>query len=174
MEEWKDIEGYEGLYQVSNEGRVKSIKHKKEKILKKQNGTKNYQIIRVYKNGIGKTLKVHRLVAEAFINNPDNLPQVNHKDEDKTNNTVENLEWCNNKYNGRYGTRDERVSTSLTNRKDLSKKVYQYTLDGKLVGIYPSASEAARNTSFNQGDISTCCRGEAKKHKGYIWSYYPL
>ena len=157
---WKDKKDYEGHYQVSNFGRVKSIKFGKERILKPVTNSSGYLLVELYKNNIKKKYSVHRLVAEAFIPNPYNLPQVNHKDENKLNNNVDNLEWCTNEYNINYGTRTERYS----------KPVLQYTLDGEFVREWPSARECGRN-GFNQGSVSACCRGELKKHKGYIWKY---
>ena len=121
MEEiWKDIVGYEGLYQVSNFGRVKSLaKYKngnggskfwrKERILKPANTGRGYLMVVLIKEKKRTTYILHRLVAQAFIPNPNNLPQINHKDENKTNNVVSNLEWCDNKYNSNYGTRNVRI-----------------------------------------------------------------
>ena len=157
---WKDKKDYEGHYQVSNCGRVKSIKFGKERILKLIKNKDGYLYVNLYKNSIKKKYKVHRLVAEAFIPNTNNYKEVNHKDECKTNNVVTNLEWCDRKYNNNYGTRTEKCS----------KKVYQYTLDGQFVKEWPSTREAARN-GFNQGNVAACCRGELKTYKGYIWSY---
>ena len=159
-EYWKPVVGYEGLYMVSNCGRVKSIKFGKERILKPVTNSSGYLLVGLYKNNIEKKYSVHRLVAEAFLDNPDNLPQVNHRDENKLNNNVDNLEWCTNEYNINYGTRTERYS----------KPVLQYTLDGEFVGEWPSARECGRN-GFNQGSVSACCRGELKTHKGFIWKY---
>ena len=105
MEIWKDILGYEGLYQVSNYGRVRSLKYGKEKILKQQINTDGYLHIDLYKNKKRKNYNVHRLVTIAFLENPNNYPQVNHKDENKQNNHIDNLEWCDYKYNCNYGTR---------------------------------------------------------------------
>ncbi len=124
MEEiWRDIAGYEGLYQVSNLGRVKSLERTTKrfngfkvceykdgnKILKQSKNYKGYLFVGLCKNGKEKKYKVHRLVAEAFIDNPNNLPQVNHKNENKECNISNNLEWCTNKYNCNYGTRNERI-----------------------------------------------------------------
>lgn len=123
MEEWRDIKGYEGIYQVSNLGRVKSLgngKKRKEKILKQQKTGrwKNYYKVILFKNGIPKTKKIHRLVAEAFIPNPNNYPCVNHKDENPSNNFVENLEWCSYEYNNNYGTKNKRVSETLKGKNN--------------------------------------------------------
>lgn len=156
---WEDKKDYEGHYQVSNFGRVKSIKFGKERILK-QHIRGGYYSVGLSKNGIVKTYLVHRLVAEAFLDNPDNLPYVNHKDECKTNNNVDNLEWCTHEYNINYGTRTERCS----------KPVLQYTLDGEFVREWPSARECGRN-GYHQGHIAECCRGERKTHEGFIWKY---
>ena len=115
FEIWKDIEGYEGLYQVSNLGRVKSLKVSKiksERIRKSYQQSSGYISIVLCKNGKVTNHKIHRLVANAFIDNPDNLPEVNHMDEDKTNNCVDNLEWCDSSYNKNYGTRTEKFIRS--------------------------------------------------------------
>ena len=129
MEEWKSIPGYEGLYEVSSYGRVKSLERYKsnnggiqlikEKILKPHNTKKGYLTVQ-FSN---KIFKVHRLVAEAFIPNPDNLPMVNHKDEDKTNNNVDNLEWCTAKYNSNYGTAIERMINTKIERGYYNKEL---------------------------------------------------
>lgn len=185
MEEWRDIEGYEGLYQVSNEGRVKSLnynKTKKEKILK-PTSNRGYLMVNLHNEGRKKYCQIHRLVANAFIENPNNLPQVNHKDEDKTNNHVENLEWCDSSYNCNYGTRNQKISEKGLNKKN-SKTVYQYTLDGELVNVYPSTKECGRQ-GFYDANVSHCCNGgyfsqkrgkwiNYKTFKGYRWSYEPL
>lgn len=185
-EVWRDIEGYEGLYQVSNWGRVRSMNYHhsgKVTVLKQAKDIHGYLLVKLCKNGKQKTRTVHRLVAIAFIPNPLNLPEVNHKDENKENNFVwvnddgtidlekSNLEWVTAKQNSNHGSRNQRVAESLTNHPDKSKRVAQYTLDGTLVAVYPSTHEAARQTGFKQSSISACCRGKLKKHKGYIWKY---
>ena len=114
---WKDIRGYENLYMISSYGRVKSLgndKKKKEKILKQQKiSRKKYFKVILYKNGIPKTKKIHRLVAEAFIPNPNNYPCVNHRDENPANNFVDNLEWCSYEYNNNYGNHNEKTTNTL-------------------------------------------------------------
>ena len=175
---WKDVVGYEGLYQVSNLGRVRSLEriarnnHKiKEKILTPQliNG---YLCVHFRKNNSSYTPLIHRLVAQAFLQNPNNLPQVNHKDEDKTNNNVSNLEWCDSKYNNNYGTKNEKISIKLTNRKDLSKVVIQIDKNTNVViNIFPSLKEAERQTGYNHSHIQKCCKGKLKTTGGYKWSY---
>lgn len=170
IEEWRPIQEYEGLYEVSDWGRVKSAK----KILKPHQNKKGYFLVGLYKNAKMTMKRIHRLVAENFIPNPQNLPQVNHKDEDKANNCVENLEWCSNEYNSNYGTRLYRIHKSNLNNPKLSKTVYQYTLDGKLVAIWVSASEAARQLGYSQSCITDCCNNKRKTHKGFKWSYEPL
>lgn len=127
IEIWKDIEGYEGLYEVSSYGRVRSLQRTRkgsygsirivyEKILNHKIDKDGYHTVSLSKEGKMKYIRVHRLVAQAFIPNPDNLPQVNHRDEDKSNNCVENLEWCDAKYNSNYGTAKERMlNTKLNN-----------------------------------------------------------
>ena len=119
MEIWKDIEGYEGLYQVSNYGNVRSLNYAKAGKVKelKQGNWRGYKNVDLWKNGKGKSFKVHRLVAQAFIENPNEYLCVNHKDENKQNNHVSNLEWCTHKYNSNYGTGRERVAKTLTGRK---------------------------------------------------------
>ena len=157
---WKDIKGYEGHYQVSNWGRGKSLKWNKEKILQPLIQSNGYYYIGLVKNNKRINYKIHRLVAEAFLPNPNNYKEVNHKDENKANNVVTNLEWCDRKYNQNYGTRTEKCS----------KKVYQYTLDGKFVKEWKSTAECGRN-GFSQSSVSACCRGRYKTANGFIWSY---
>lgn len=180
MEEFRDIKGYEGLYQVSNLGRVKSLNYnhtKKEKILKWSKDKDGYLISSLCKEGKHKTFTVHRLVAEAFLDNPHNYPCINHKDENKTNNNVENLEWCTVKYNVNYGTGIQR-KVENTDYKEIgrkiaekqSKTVLQYTKDGEFVKEWVSTAECGRN-GFNQSNVVSCCQGKQKSHKGFIWKY---
>ena len=169
-EYWKPVVGYEEHYQVSNFGRVKSIKFGKEIILKQHIRGGYYSVV-LSKNGIVKRYSVHRLVAQAFIDNSDNLPQINHKDEDKTNNNVDNLEWCDSEYNNNYGTRNKRVSEKMTNGK-LSKPVLQYDLEGNLIREWASACECGRN-GFDTGAVNACCNNKYKfeKYKNCFWKF---
>lgn len=114
MEEWKEIPGYEGLYEISSYGRIKSMHYKKERIMK-QLDYNGYKKVVLWKNGSQKKEYIHRLVAKLFIPNPHNLKEVNHKDENPSNNMVENLEWCNHRYNMIYGTARERARVKMIN-----------------------------------------------------------
>lgn len=157
---WADIKGYEGHYQVSSFGRIKSFCGKKEHILTQHDHKTGYLYVTLSKKGQAKQYRINRLVADAFLDNKDNLPIVNHKNEIKTDNNVLNLEWCTYKYNNNYGTKLEKVS----------KKVGQYKKDGTLVKIWQSLSDAKR-AGYNGGNISSCCNGLRKTHGGYKWSF---
>lgn len=163
FEEWRDIHGYEGLYQVSNFGRVKNCVRKTLKTIR--TSVNGYGYVVLSKNCKQKLHLVHRLVAEAFIPNPDNLPQVNHKDENKLNNIYCNLEWCSAKYNINYGEGILRRSTIR------SKKIYQISKDGQILRTWASANEVKRALGFSQGNIQQCCVGKRKTANGYIWKY---
>jgi hypothetical protein len=125
--------------------------------------------VALWQNGCMKRKKVHRLVAEAFIPNPGNLPCVNHKDEAKQNNGVDNLEWCTTQYNNHYGENKPTIRAAASRKK----RVRQYTTDGKLVGVYESASEAQRKTGIVQQNISKCCleRNSFKTAGGFVWKF---
>ena len=174
-----DGEVYEGLYKVSNLGRILSLNYNKTgraELMEPGNDSNGYLHVGLCKNKERKWCLVHRLVAETFLENPDNLPEVNHKDEDKTNNFVflnedgsvdkekSNIEWKSHRDNCNHGTRNERVA------KTQSKKVLQFTLDGVLIREWTSVMECGRN-GFYIGNISACCNGKRKSHKGFIWKY---
>lgn len=172
---WKDIKGYEGFYQISNYGRVKSLPRKvihkdgvvalyKGVIMKTHTPLNRYEQIRLSKNGKSNMKTVHRLVAEAFLPNPNNYPEVNHIDEVKDNNVLENLEWCNYEYNINYGG-------GITRRSVQRKiKISQYDLDDRFIRHYESGTDAEQY-GYCRKAISACCRGVAKTHSGYKWRY---
>lgn len=165
-EEWRDVVGYEGLYQVSDQGRVKSLKRKgrkSERILKPAVTHDGYLRVNLYSGCKPKTLKVHRLVCQAFHKNPNNNPEVNHINENKTDNRACNLEWCTCKQNINHGSRNERVA------KALGKPIGQYKLDGQLIKIWPSTIEVQRQTGFSQGNICKAASGKNKQAYGFIW-----
>lgn len=183
-EVWKDIYfeengieyDYKGIYQVSNLGRIKSLeridgsnRHTKEKILKIYNNRYGYKYIRLSKNGNIKYFTIHRLVAHVFIknDNPKEKKYVNHIDENKENNNVDNLEWCDSKYNSNYGTRNERIA----NTKLFNKKIAQYDTDENLIKIYNCIRQAERETGVSHQTICACCKGKQKTSGGYIWIY---
>lgn len=206
MEYWKDIKGYEGIYQVSNMGRVRSVdryvynrRYNCFKLLKgsimslhlrcKKNriDRKDYSV-GLNKDGKKKTFSVARLTAIAFIPNPDNLPQVNHKDENPLNNFVwvnpdgsvdpdkSNLEWCTVGYNINYGTRNERVSIAMRMNKNnhgYMCTVLQYTKKGEFVSEYPTTEDASRQTGINAGNIWQAINGVGRRKSagGFVWKY---
>lgn len=184
-EVWKDIPNYEGLYQVSNFGNVKSLNYKrsgKEKILKPRKNKLGYMFVDLYKNNKPKTFLVHRLVANVFLKNNNNLPCVNHKDENKDNNHIDNLEFCTYKENINYGTRNERASKKLKDKpkseehkQKLSKAnsipIIQLDLQKKFICKWESATQASKELNINQSSISGCCRGKRKTCGGFIWKY---
>ena len=173
-EAWKDIAGYEGLYKVSDKGNIYSVERKDTigrkiggRTLKPKYDKDGYSQINLYKNRKSKTQKIHRLVAEAFIPNPNGLPQVNHRDEVKDNNNVENLEWCTNEYNINFGTAIERITQKL------SKKVKAINVETNEVTTFSSTREAGRK-GYDQGNVTKACRGVyygGNLYKGYRWRY---
>lgn len=168
--EWRDIKGYEGYYQVSNTGLVKAISRTilfsdgrkrsyPENILSVkewfENG-KGYLMVKLTKQHKTRGFSVHRLVAEAFIPNPNNYPQVNHKDEDKGNNRAENLEWCDAKYNNRYSN---------------STCVVQYDKNWNVIKIWSCITEASETLNIPKSNIVNCCGKKLKSAGGYFWCY---
>ena len=170
FEDFVDIKGYEGLYKINKKGEILSLKyrgHNIEKILSnKPNAGGKYYAITLCKNGEEKTYMVHRLVAETFIPNPQNLPQINHKDENGLNNSVDNIEWCDRSYNMKYGTRAARQSAKI------KKPVLQYTLEGEFVKEWDGACDAEEFYNRREAqNISRCCRGNIKTAYGFKWEY---
>lgn len=165
---WKPVKDYEGLYEVSNLGRVKSLNYKnsnKEKILKQGLTAKNYCQISLCKNKEIKHLYIHRLVAQAFIPNPNNLLLINHKDENPLNNIVSNLEWCDKKYNNNYGNCKEKHSLKV------SIPIKQFDLNGNYIKTWNSMKDAQESLKVSRGNICLCCKGIRNKTGGYKWGY---
>lgn len=168
---WKDIEELNGDYQISNLGRLKRTKKyrnqftewKSNKILKWQKDKDGYLVTSIKNPLTGKytSYKAHRLVAKAFIPNPNNYPQVNHKDENKENNNVNNLEWCTSLYNNHYGTKLEKQN----------KSVKQYDKFGNLLRVWDSVTVAGETLGIDKSHIVKCCRGKTKTAYGFIWKY---
>lgn len=182
----KPVRGYENFYSVSDKGEVFS--HISNKWLKPNLMNNGYKSVELFHNGKSKRILIHRLVAEAFINNPQGFPHVNHKDEDKGNNCVENLEWCTAKYNQNYGTCQERKRESLREgywktakshadhliigqrtKELLGKRVIQRTKDGEIVAEFISVNEAMRQTNIRH--IHEACTGKRKTAGGYTWEF---
>lgn len=195
---WKDVVGYEGFYLVSNIGRIATLSHNVEYVsvydgieIKKTFGAK--QCLRKLHRGKHgyiectlrdskrvKLMKVHRIVAQAFIPNPNNLPEVNHKNEDKTDNRSENLEWCTQKYNANYGTRNNRLKSSIScahkrgayqNANQKSRKaIIGISLIDNTTIIFEKSADL-HECGFERHLVSKCCRGLRKDHKGYKWMF---
>ena|SRR5699024_1779494 len=185
-EVWKDVVGYEGYYQVSNFGRVKRVgrsitgkngvtRYWKGRILTQTTNPDGYPMCILSKNGKTNLFGVHRLVAIAFIANPDELPVTNHIDEDKKNNHIDNLEWCTVAYNNTHGNRikDMKKSKGFIERHKRSRKtVEKLTLNGELVERFSSLKDAYKSSpEYSKSGISHCCTGRLKTYKGYIWKY---
>lgn len=189
LEEWRDVKGYEGLYKISSYGRVLSVKRPKTLggFMRYSIPKNGYKQTTFCKDGIKKTFMLHRLVAENFLENPYDLPEVNHKDEDKANNCVWNLEFCTRKYNNNYGTKIQRSVKSHDYKKSAiksalhhdyakvgrkqSKKVLQIDCDGNIVKAWDSLKSINSIYKNSGGNISMVCNGKKKKAYGYFWKY---
>lgn len=170
---WKDIEGYEGLYKVSSHGNVLSLKYcgsNRKHLLAPNTDHKGYLMAHLSKKGKTKTFKIHRLVASAFIPNHNNLPQVNHKDENPLNNCVNNLEWCDRAYNNNYGTIKQRRSVIMDAHPKTSKVVVCELSDGNKIE-YPSARKAAKLLGVSSSTIINRCNGKYGEYNGMKFYY---
>lgn len=174
---WKTITETEGKYEISNLGRVRGVdryarvcgggqRFVKGRIIKPCVCTNKYLTLNASMGKNTKHLLIHRLVAQYFIPNPHNYPEVNHKDENPQNNRVDNLEWCTPKYNCNYGTRNQRCM-----EKVIKKSVKQLSLNGDVIMIYPMIIEAERKTGVDSSQIIRVCKGQNKTAGGYIWQY---
>lgn len=169
---WKDIPGYEGMYKVSNFGNVMSVdrytllkdgrrKMYKGRVLRQGTNSSGYKYVNLSNGGHANSIRVHRLVAMTFIENKNNDKCINHKDENKANNCVENLEWCTYKYNLTYN--DKHLKRSV--------KVSQFTKDGEFIRTFNSITDARIDGVVGRSNISACCRGIIKSCGGYVWKY---
>lgn len=186
---WKPVRNYEGKYMVSNLGNVKSLNYNRtgeEGILRAGKRKDGYLYVNLCKEGIMKTYQIHRLVAESFLPNPNNLPCVNHKNELKADNRLENLEYCsysyNNTYNGRAKKAGKKIAEKQRGRKQseetkkkigekLSKPVIAINKVSGLIVEFPSAMEAERTLGIAHSSIIKCCKGKLKSSGGYYWHY---
>nr|DAG78623.1 MAG TPA: homing endonuclease [Caudoviricetes sp.] len=170
MEEiWKDIPGYEGYYKISNCGVIISVPRngtvKSERVLKQYRDKYGYVKVILQKDGVKKNKYVHQLVAITFLKNQDDYPCINHKDENKTNNCINNLEFCTQHYNNNYGTRNERIS------KHERVKINQYDLQGTFIKTWDGFVEIKETLNIDVSGIIRCCQKQYKTSNGYIWRY---
>lgn len=170
QEIWKDVVGYEGLYQVSNLGKVYSLIS--NKIIAFSKKPKGYLIVHLYKNGVDKSKHIHRLVAEAFIPNPNNYPEVNHLDGIKTNNCIDNLEWCTKKQNMEHASKNNLVSRLYGADNYRSKKVIQLDLMYNPIKIWESTGEIMRALNIPKQHISNVCNHKNKTTRNFIFMWY--
>lgn len=176
---WKDIDGFEGIYQISNYGRLKALskqlkgrnsyRNVKEKVLKPAIGTCGYYQYPLSHNSKKKTILIHREVAKAFVDNPNELYEVNHKDENRLNNHFENLEWCDRSYNNSYNDRTKRAAETQRNTHPSRKAVEQIDKNGNIVATYQSEREAERISGIIHNNICECIKGKRKSAGGYFW-----
>ena len=180
LEVWKDIPNYEGLYQISNLGNVKSLcfgarnirKSNIVKLLHQSPNNLGYHKVQLYKDGKSKMFYVHRLVALSFIPNPDNKPQINHKDGNKDNNTVDNLEWATSKENLNHAiTSGLRTSTPRLGIKAKPRKINQYDKRGNYVATHYGIAETAQLFNVSYKSLQSCLSGHHKSSGGYVWRY---
>lgn len=164
LSEFKNIPGFEKLYMADAKGNIYSCKY--DKILKPGDVGKGYMAVSLTKNKKPKQYKVHRLIALTFLDNENNYPCVNHKDENPRNNSVENLEWCTSKYNANYGTRVKRVADG-----HLKSVCKINILDGNIIEIYNSIKQASILNKLDSSSITKCCKGKRESAGGYVWKY---
>ena len=184
---WKPIDGYEGYYEVSSTGLLRSVDHSvvravngglrvstvRGRFIKARIGKNGYKIVTLSREGIRKHFTLHRIVAIAFVPNPYNYNCVNHKDENKLNNKPDNLEWCTHRYNDNYGTKPKKISQSHLRNPPRFREVSQFSENGAFIKTFHSAASAARKTGVDSSWIIACCRGtkHAKTAGGFKWKY---
>lgn len=164
---WKDIRDYEGIYEISNFGRVK----REKKILKSSKNSMGYYLVSLSKNGKSKTYSIHRLVAETFIPNPSNFSCVNHKDENKENNKLDNLEWCTYQYNTTYRNAIKKRLKTFEKNSKLSIPIIQYDKEENLIKEWKSIRCVEKKLKIDSGSITKVCKGKRLSAGGYVWKY---
>jgi hypothetical protein len=180
IEIWKDIEGYEGMYQVSNMGRVRSLDRVKPNsggqiakghILPHSDNRHGYRFVSLWKFNKGRRFYVHRLVASAFIPNPNNFPIINHKDEDKSNNRHDNLEWCTQKYNINYGNHMKRLKESYIANGN-NRPIDVYDMKGTFLKTFDCSNEVCKELGVQRRGLYLACQGVTKSYKGYRFAFH--
>lgn len=170
-ESWKDVVGYEGLYEVSDFGNVRSLLRNNVRNLAFRNHKNGYYTVLLWRDGKQKSYTVHRLVALAFIPNNDGFTDVNHIDENKKNNRVDNLEWCTHKENVQKYNANHLRHGCVRNGKHKGKKIIQLTLNGEFIREWPNSRTVFRETGMSDWSVSQCCRGIWKTAYGFKWRY---
>lgn len=168
---WKDIEGYDGKYQISNLGRIKSFKQGKERMLKQAIDKNGYSKVVLWKNNKGKNYNVHRLVAIAFLSNQNNHKEVNHIDGNKQNNIYSNLEFVSHGENMKHAYIKGLNKKYFSKDNCHSKEVIQYNIQGQLIKTWGSTMDVYRELKLDPSSIGKCCRGKQKTAYGYKWKY---
>ena len=188
MERWKDIKGYEGLYRVSNQGRVLSLNYRgsrRTEILNQRKTQKGYMTVGLSKDGQERKYMVHRLVAQAFIPNPDNKSQVDHKNTKRDDNRAANLKWVTARENANNPLSKKHLSKAVTGSQNPfyghissmhhgSRKIIQLTEDGQLVRTWNAMADVTREMDWDYRKISQCCSGQIKSAFGFKWMYWDL
>lgn len=179
---WRDIPGYEGLYQASNRGNIRSLNWRKRGVIRNlylKPHTKGYLQVELSKNGVKKMITVHRLVATTFIPNPNNLPTINHKDENKKNNNILNLEWCTSSYNTSFSKSECSNKDELFNKQSDKNVPYKHNqrvaqidvLSGNTVKIWKNIATIKNEKKYNTSGIRECCKGNRNTAYGFKWQF---